>query len=137
MNSSPAIEWPIGLAKTSCSIIAAIIGDCSSPTPHPDVSVSRCRIVTGRTAGTVSCNDPSGSRSTRGDASSGAHCATSSSSDRTPSSTRLSVSAPPIGLVIEAIRNSVSVRIGGLSGSTAVRPAAWISTCPRTRTAPT
>ena len=80
--------------------------------PQPDVPASRSRTVTGRSAGTVSSSRASGATSTAGSTASGSQRPIGSSRARTPSRTSVSVRAPPIGLVIDAMRNSVSSRIG-------------------------
>lgn len=90
-----------------------------------------------RRALVVRSSGPSGARSTRGRSISGSQRAIGSSRASTPSCTRLSASAAPIGFVTEAIRNSVSAAIGALSGSTAVRPPAWTALRPPMRTAAT
>jgi len=104
--------------------------------PHPDVQVSRCRTVIGRGASTVRSSGASGVISTRGFAASGSQRAIGSSSASTSSCTRASVSAPPICFVSDAIRNSVSLRIGALA-CTAIRPPARTSVRRPMRTAAT
>ena len=83
----------------------------------------------------VSVSGPSGRRSTRRSASSGSSRSTGSSSPSRPSSARLSTTAAVTGLVIEAIRNSVSGRIGG--PPTAITPAAATYPSPPRPTAAT
>ncbi len=115
-NSSAETSRCSGLPNTPRSIIAACRGVCSMTMPHPEVPASRSRTVIGRSAGTVRSSGASGDTSTRGSAASGSQRAMGSSSASTPSRTRVRVSAPPIGLVIDAMRNCVSSRMGGLPG---------------------
>ena len=91
----------------------------------------------GHWSSVVWCSGASGATRTRGLAASGSQRAIGSSSSRAPSCTRLSASAAPIGLVIEAMRKSVSSRIAGLCAPSAVRPPARTSTRPPMRTAAT
>ncbi len=92
--------------------------------PKPHVKVSRSRTVTGRSASTVSVRGPSGRRSTRRPASSGSRSSAGPFRSSRPSSTRLSTTAAVIGLVVDEMRNKVSVRIGGPPA--AITPAALI-----------
>lgn len=119
------------------SCMAVCSGVASSTTPQPEVKVSRCRTVIGRSTAVVRSSGASGTTRTRGLAASGNQRAIGSSRPSTPFSTRLSVRAPPIGLVIDAIRNSESSPIASLSAPTALRPPALTATRPRTRTAAT
>ena len=80
--------------------------------PYPARKVSRSCTVIGRTAGTTSSTGPAGVRTTVGDASSGSHGSTGSSSAIRPSSTSIITAAAVIGLVIEAIRKIESLAIG-------------------------
>lgn len=93
------------------SWIASANGVGSKVTPWPYVSVSRCRTVIGRSAGTVSSNGASGASRTRGEASSDNHSSTGSSNPNTPSATSCNASTPPTSLLSEAIRIGVSTRI--------------------------
>ena len=136
-NSSAETSRCSGLPNTPRSIMAACRGVCSMTMPQPEVPASRSRTVIARSAGTVRSSGASGATSTRGSAASGSQRAMGSSSASTPSRTRVSVSAPPIGLVIDAMRNWVSSRMGGLPGATPVRPPARTCSCPRMRTAAT
>ena len=74
--------------------------------------MSRSRTVIPRGAGVVRASEPAGSRSTRGLASSGSQGSIDSSSPILPSSTSISTATLVIGFVIDAMRNSVSRRIG-------------------------
>lgn len=67
----------------------------------------------GRRAGTVSSSGPSSRRNTRRFASSGSRRSTGSSSVSSPASTRIIVTAPITGFVVEAIRNREWRRTGG------------------------
>ena len=68
--------------------------------------------VIGRRAGSVLSSGPVASTSTRMSASSGNHFATGSASANFPSSSSAIAAATVTGLVIEAMRNSVSRCIG-------------------------
>ena len=63
-------------------------------------------------AGVVRESEPPGSRSTRGFASSGSQRSTGSFRRSLPCSTSISTATLVIGFVIDAMRNSVSRRIG-------------------------
>ena len=91
----------------------------------------------GRSTSVVRSSGASGATRTRGRAASGSQRAIGSSRPSAPSCTRLSASAAPMGLVMDAIRKSVSSRMGGLCAPSAVRPPALTSTRPPMRTAAT
>lgn len=73
----------------------------------------------GRVAGTTSSSGPDGVRSTFGEASSGSHRPTGSSSAIRPSSTSIMTAAATIGLVIEAMRKMESLAIGAVPSTSA------------------
>ena len=81
----------------------------------------------GRPAGTTSSTGLAGVRMTTGDASSGSHGPTGSSSAIRPSPTSIITAAAVMGLVIEAMRKIESRPIGAVP-STSAEPAAWTST---------
>jgi hypothetical protein len=83
--------------------------------PKPNVKVSRSRTVIWRSAATVSSSGPSILRSTRGEANSGSSRVTGSSSVNSPASASAIVTAPVIGFVVDAMRNSESRCTGGPS----------------------
>ena len=104
-NSSPDIAGGSGPGKTPRSSIAACSGVCSSTAPQP--GGHRQQVADGDRAAapaTVRSSGASGATRTRGLAASGSQRAIGSSSASTPSCTRQSASAPPIGLVTEAMR---------------------------------
>src|SRR6185437_11055979 len=80
--------------------------------PYPARKVSRSATVIGLIAGTTSSTGPAGVRTTAGEASSGSHGATGSSSVIWPSSTSIITAAAVMGLVIEAMRKIESLAIG-------------------------
>ena len=100
-----------GPMPTRCAPAAARTGYASGGAiswPKPIVNVSRSRTVMGRRAGTVSSSAASGLRSTRRPASSGSSSSTGSSSRSRHSSTSSMVATAVTGLLIEAMRNTVS-----------------------------
>src|SRR5215207_6527444 len=97
--------------------------------PYPAREVSRSRTVIGRSAGTTSSTGLAGVRTTLGDASSGSHSPTGSSSPIRPSSTSIITAAATMGFVIEARRKIESLAIGE-APSTSAEPTASTSTRP-------
>jgi hypothetical protein len=83
--------------------------------------------VIGRAAGTMSSTGPAGVRTTLGDASSGSHFPTGSSSAIRPSSTSIITAAAVMGLVMQARRKMDSLSIGEVR-STSTKPTACTST---------
>jgi hypothetical protein len=78
----------------------------------PARKVSRSATVIALMAGTTSSAGPAGVRTTAGEASSGSHGPTGSSSVIWPSSTSIITAAAVTGLVIEAMRKIESLAIG-------------------------
>ena len=130
MNSSAERSGWDGPGARPASAAAFWIGYLAGQTitaPRPKVKVSRSRTVIGRFAGTVSSTGPSRLFSTWRSASSGRKSSTGSSSRSLHSSTRISVAAAVIGLVIEAMRKIVSRRIGASPNDCAPIASTWIS----------
>src|SRR4051812_13946829 len=99
----------------------------NSPYVSPDRCVNRSRKVIGRFASSVASSGPSGSRSTRTWASSGAQISMASSSANRPSSSSIKAATVVTGLVIEAMRKMVS-RSTGRSCARSRRPTAAVWT---------
>jgi hypothetical protein len=96
------------------------------PYVMPERCVSRSAKVIGRSANVVSWSGPSSDRRTRIAENSGANRAMLSSSANLPSSSSMSAAVLVMGLVIDAMRNSVSRSIGSLAAiSRQPMPAAW------------
>ena len=91
----------------------------------------------GRCAGTVLSSGPVGSASTRGAANSGSHRAIGSRRLSAPVSTNAMAAATVTGLVIDAMRNTVSRCIGRLASMSRWPISLTCSTFPRCQTSVT
>ena len=104
---------PSGSSPAATTTGSGVGPNMSNAMPKPMVKVSRCLVVIGRTAGTVSSTGPSSDRSTWRPASSGSSLSTGSSRPIRPSSISAIAVAAAIGLVVDAMRNSESLATGG------------------------
>ena len=87
----------------------------------------------GLATGTTSSTELCGVRTTVGDASSGSHFPTGSSSAIHPSSTSIITAAAMMGFVIEAMRKRESLAIGMLPSMSTVPAVATSGPSPRAR----